>query len=363
MKKRILIVNWRDIKNPEAGGAEVHLHEIFNRFDPARFDITLIASEYPNGPAEEQVGNIRVLRRGGRELFNFWVYANIRRYARRLGADLVVDDVNKIPFFLPRLLDRPVLAFFHHLFDRTIYNEFSLLPATYVYLSEKLIGAGYRNAPFTAVSPSTMGELRAKGLDGAKGKIVYNGIDLARYTPGGPKEPFHLLFLGRIKKYKNPGFLLLAAERLKQEFPALRLTIAGGGDYLPELKKQAQHLDYVRFTGVISEETKIELYRKAALFVNPSIKEGWSITNIEASACGTPVVASDAPGLRDSVKPGVNGFLFEYGNLDAFCDAVRRVLSNAGEAARLSAGARAFAENYSWDASAAAMQQIVEGLL
>jgi glycosyltransferase involved in cell wall biosynthesis len=352
MKKKILIVNWRDIKNPEAGGAEVHYHEIFKRFDHDRYEISVLASTFKGCTPEETVDCLKIYRQGARNLFNFHVYFNINKFIRQHNFDLIIDDVNKIPFFLPCIVKKPLISLFHHLFGKSIYKEFSLPLASYVYLSEKFIGPVYKNTRFMAVSKSTLDELLGLGFKAPQGRIIHNGVDLERYVPDlARKDPYHLLYLGRIKRYKNIDFLIKAAKRLKKDLPELKVTIAGEGDYLDTLKQQGQAMDFIKFLGVIDEEEKIKLYQKAHLFVTPSIKEGWSITNIEASACGTPVLASNVEGLRDSVKQGENGYLFEYNNIEEFCKKALEILENKTLADRLFQSSRKWAKNFSWDKS------------
>jgi len=363
MKQNILIVNWRCIKNPEAGGAEVHYHEIFRRLVAKGFKISLLASSFHGASPQEEIDGITTYRRGSRSSFNFWVYAHINSFVKQGQFDLVIDDVNKIPFYLPKLISTPVVGCFHHLFDTSIFKELGVALASYVYASEKLIGPAYRNTPFTAVSQSTFDELLQKGFDGNKGRIIHNGIDLVRYTPRPEsKEPRNILFVGRIKKYKNTQFLLTLFRKIKALYPDATLTIAGGGDYLPHLKDEAGNLEGLFFPGFVTEEKKIELYRKATVFINPSIKEGWSITNLEASACGTPVVAADSPGLRDSVKEGKNGTLFPYNDLDCCMNEIIELFEDRTYYSELSLASRAFAENYSWERSATETANFLEAL-
>src|SRR5512140_209745 len=113
---KILVFNWQDITNPLAGGAEVHLHEVFSRIVQRGHSVTLYCSSFPGAAHTETLGGIKVIREGGRYLFNYRVaYAYATRF-RREGFDVVVDDMNKIPFFTP-LFDRaPLLGITHHLF-------------------------------------------------------------------------------------------------------------------------------------------------------------------------------------------------------------------------------------------------------
>ena len=83
-----------------------------------------------------------------------------------------------------------------------------------------------------------------------------------------------------------------------------------------------------------------------------SPKEGWGITNLEAAACGTPVVASDSPGLRESVQNGRTGFLVKHGDVSALADAFDRIVADPALVTRLGTAGRAFAESFTWESAA-----------
>ena len=109
---------------------------------------------------------------------------------------------------------------------------------------------------------------------------------------------------------------------------ARRLAIAGAGDYRPRSSGSARSLDLgarVRFLGRVSEADKLLLLRRAWALTFASPKEGWGITNMEAAACGTPVVASNSPGIRESVHDGQTGFLVPHGDIAALTAALERL--------------------------------------
>jgi glycosyltransferase involved in cell wall biosynthesis len=137
--------------------------------------------------------------------------------------------------------------------------------------------------------------------------------------------------------------------------PTARLEIAGAGDYRPALEQLAASLDLgerVRFLGRVSEDEKLRLLRRAWALVFASPKEGWGITNLEAAACGTPVVASNSPGIRESVKHGETGYLVPHGDVPAMAAAMTKIASDAALVARLGAQARTFAETFTWERAA-----------
>jgi glycosyltransferase involved in cell wall biosynthesis len=132
----------------------------------------------------------------------------------------------------------------------------------------------------------------------------------------------------------------------------VRLDIAGEGDDRSRLERLASYLgvaDEVRFLGFVSEAEKVELLRSAWATVLLSPKEGWGITNVEAAACGTPAVASDSPGLRESVRHEQTGILVPHGDVDALAMVLVRLAEAPDLVAALGANARAFAEGLTWD--------------
>jgi hypothetical protein len=109
----------------------------------------------------------------------------------------------------------------------------------------------------------------------------------------------------------------------------------------------------VDLPGRVSEEVKFELLATAWLTVAPSAAEGWGLTIMEANALGTPAVAYDVPGLRDSVRHGITGWLVrrDQSLADALGEALDE-LSGPDQGAGFGAAARAWASAFSWDASA-----------
>lgn len=345
------MVNWRDIKNPEAGGAEVHLHEVAVRLVKDGFTCILYSHAYAGGLPEETVDGVLVRRVGGKFLFNFTVWARLWAWCRRDRIDVVLDDSNKVPFLLPWFTRLPVVAQIHHLFGRVLFHETALPMALYVLAFESLMPAAYRRSRVLTGSESSRRELLAKGF--GRVSIAPEGADLARYHPGdGGKIGNRILYVGRIKKYKGLDVILRAAASLKADLPDLELDIAGSGDDVPRLKELARSLgmeSWTRFLGFVTEEKKVELYSGARVVVNSSLKEGWGLTSIEANACGTPVVATDVPGLCDSVRDGETGFLVPFGDVSGFAAALRKILADPETAAVMRANGLAWAGAHTWE--------------
>lgn len=351
-KPRVLLINWRDMMNPEAGGAEVHLHEVAFRLVRDGFTCIQYSHAFPGCKPEEEVGGVLVRRVGGKFLFNYSVWFRLRSWCRRDAIDVVLDDSNKVPFLLPWLTALPVVAQIHHLFGRVLFHEAAWPMALYVLAFESLMPSVYRRTRVLTGSASSRRELLAKGF--GRVAIAPEGADLALYRPPAEaaKTGNKILYVGRIKRYKGLDVILNAAARLKKDFPDLELQIAGSGDDVPRLKEMArgQGMEaWTHFLGFVSEAEKVELYGAARVVVNSSLKEGWGLTSIEANACGTPVVATDVPGLCDSVRNGETGFLVPFGDVAAFASALRRILGDPGLADSMRANALAWGRRHTWD--------------
>jgi glycosyltransferase involved in cell wall biosynthesis len=354
---KILVINWQDITHPLGGGAEVHLHEIFKRIVAKGHLVTLLCCHYPGALHEEIINGIKIIRHGHRSLFNFFVPVMYRKLMHSETYDVVFDDINKIPFYTPLFVKKPLIGIIHHLFGKSIFQEAIFPAAFYVYASEKLIPFIYRNTPLMAVSPSSKNELVAKGIPQRQIEVVYNGVDTTIYKPAlAAKSPVPLIgYLGRIKRYKSIEHSIHAFKIVKEKLPAARMVIVGGGDHLPILKKLVENLELspdILFTDYVSESEKIRYLNQMWVCINPSPKEGWGVSVIESNACGTPVIAADSPGLRDSVVPEHTGWLYPYGNIEVLATQISRLIEENQIRDKFVINAINWARKYDWEISA-----------
>ena len=352
---RILLVNWQDLENPQAGGAEIHLHEIFGRLAAKGHEVRLLCGGWPGCPPRARIDGVDVFRVGTRHSFPFFAHGFYRRHLRG-WADILVEDINKIPLYTPRWGVRSTVALVPHLFGSTAFQEFPAPLAAAVWIAERPLGSMYRRIPFEAISESTAEDLSHRGIPRPSIQVIYPGIDTAAYTPNAQERSPAPLFayLGRLKKYKGVHFVIRAFAEMN--VPGAILEIAGAGDYRPDLEALARSLDLgsrVRFLGRISETEKLALLRRAWALAFASPKEGWGITNLEAAACATPVVASNSPGIRESVRDGTTGFLVPHGDVSAMAAAMRRLAESPELVTKLGAAARAFSETFTWERAAA----------
>ena len=352
---RVLVINWQDRENPQAGGAEIHLHEIFERLAGRGHAVTMLCGGWPGAPRRAELGGILVHRTGVRQTFALRAWGYYRRHFAARPFDVLVEDINKMPLFTPLWGAGRVVACVPHLFGGTAFQELSPPLAGAVWLSERPIPLVYRNTPFEAISESTADDLVLRGIAREHVRVIYPGASCENYTPDAAQRAATPVFayLGRLKKYKGVDLVVRAFARVGD--PRAVLEIAGEGDFRPALERLVTTLDLaarVRFLGYVSESEKLALLRRAWATVFASPKEGWGLTNIEASACGTPVVASNSPGIRESVRHGETGFLVPHGDLDAMAAAMRTLCDAPDLVASLGTGGRRFAASFTWERAA-----------
>lgn len=354
---RLLLINWQDRENPHAGGAEVHLHEIFGRLAACGHEVRAVVGGWAGAPPRVTLDGIAVHRAGGRHTFPLRVRAAVREELGRAPADVVIEDINKLPLCSPRWAPVQVVALVPHLFGGTAFREAAWPVAAAVWLAERAIPRAYRDVPFQAISEGTAEDLVARGIPRGQVRVIVPGIDHETFTRGDGERDVEptVLYVGRLKRYKGLDIVLRAVARLRAGGRAVHFDIAGQGDDRGRLEGLVNRLglgQVVRFLGWISEAEKVDRLRRAWVAVYPSPKEGWGIANVEAAACGTPVVASDSPGLRESVVDGITGYLVPHDDVESWAGRLGELLADRGAPDRLMEGCIEHAARFSWDRAA-----------
>lgn len=347
--------------HPQAGGAEVHFVEIFRRLAAAGDRVTLIASGWPGAPPREVIDGIEVVRVGERISYYPAAVREYRRQRRAGPIDVVVEDLNKFPFYARWWVREPVVVLVHHLLGRTAFQQVAFPIAAATFVAESLVPRLYRGLPVVAVSPSTCEELVRGGMRREDVRIVPNGLDHDRYRPGDGRRAAvpTVLALGRVEPYKRTEMLVDAVASI----PDARLVVAGTGTGAAALAAYVAARDLgarVELRGFVDEEEKVRLLREAHVVATASRKEGWGLTVLEAAACGTPAVAFDVPGLRDAIRDGETGLLVREETAAALAAGIRRVLGDRALRDRLAEGGLGWAARFTWDAAAAEVSAVIE---
>lgn len=354
----ILVINWQDWENPYAGGAEVYLYEIFSRLIKKGHKVVLLCSRAKGQPRHESIDGFEIFRIGGRNTFNFFTPFAMRALLRHRKIDIIIDDLNKIPFYSTAFTRKRILPTLMHLFRGTIYRETNFLFASYVFIAERLIGFLYPRMNFVAISNSTAKDLREIGIK-KKIHIVHSGIPVRENSGHKKREENLVAYVGRVKAYKSiDHFVRAVASVATQE--KIKAMVVGDGDALDHLKSLAKSLRVaIDFPGFVSEAEKCRVYETARVIVQPSIKEGWGLTAIEAQSSGTPVVCANSPGLREVVVHDKTGFLYEYGDIDALAARIVELLKDNDKWRRFSVAARKWSGEFSWDGAAEKMERVL----
>jgi len=352
---RILAVNWRDIRDPLGGGAELHLHHILAGAVRAGHEVELVCSAYAGAPAVDEIDGVRIRRHGDWRVANVVLPSLVRRRLREESWDLLVEDINKIPFNTPLIAGRvPVVAVVPHLFGRTVYRETNPLAATYVWMGEWPLRWVYRRAHFEVISASTADDLVGRGIPRHRIATVHCGLDHDRFALADlpPRDAAPLVVCwSRLRRYKSNDVAIRAFAEIRRALPAARLLVMGRGPDEARLRRLTRRLgldEATTFTGHLPAAEMVRTLHRAQVCLNPSPKEGWGLTVVEANACGVPVIASDRPGLRDSVRDGQTGLLVPYGDAHAMAQAALTLLHDPDLLACFSDAAQAWAATFSW---------------
>jgi glycosyltransferase involved in cell wall biosynthesis len=352
--RRVSVLAWRDLDDPEAGGSEVHASKVAALWGEAGIEVTMRTSHAPGYPTVSWRDGYRVIRKGGR----YMVFPRAA-FSEMMGwhgaSDALVEIWNGMPFFSPVWARRPRVVWLHHVHD-TMW-EMTLPP--------RLASIGrnveyhvapplYRRTQIVTLSESSKRDLVSKlHFKSKRVHVVPPGID-PRFSPGGDKSPTPLVVaVGRLVPVKRFGALVDALCAIKARHPALRAILIGDGYEREMLEAQIREhgaASWIALPGRVDDATLIEAYRRAWVVASASAHEGWGMTITEAAACGTPSVATRIAGHEDAVADGVSGILADD---DAgIAAALDRVLADAGLRARLSAGALDHAAAFTWGATA-----------
>lgn len=371
-KTKILIFNWRDTRHTWAGGAEVYVHEIAKRWVRDGNIVTVFCGNDRKSPRNEVIDGVQMVRRGG--FYTVYMWAFLYYVLRFRGKyDIVIDNENGIPFFTPLYVKEPVIGLIHHVHQEVILKELKLpkylLPVAVLatFIERFLMPLVYKNTQMVTVSESSKKDMERIGLGKVLPiKIVNPGVDLKLFNPTAKTETPSILYVGRIKQYKSIDTLVKAINIVFKQVKEIKLNIAGFGEDQKRLQKIVESLNIqknVSFLGKVTEEEKVKLMAESWIFVYPSTFEGWGISAIEASACGTPVIASDVAGLRDSVQDGFSGFLVPVKNSEIFASTIMKLIVNTKLRRKLSANSLYWASNFDWNNSSKEFMSCIENCI
>ena len=352
--RRVGVLAWRDLDDPEAGGSEVHADQIFRRWAVAGVELTQRTSFAAGHPQVGTRNGYRVIRKAGRYMV-FPRAAVSQRLGWHGNSDVVLEIWNGMPFFSPVWSKVPVVTWLHHVHAEMWQMTLPPRLARFGNLIESRIAPPrYRNVPIVTLSESSRTELiQDLGFSADRVTVVPPGIE-ARFSPGIDRSPVpEILAVGRLVPVKQFDRLMRVVAPLREQHPDLQLRIVGEGyerEALEQLRTSMGAEGWIHFAGRVSDDDLLKAYRSAWIVASSSAREGWGMTLTEAAACGTPCVATDIAGHRDATVHGVAGLLVDSDS--AFTAALDTLLGDVQYRETLGRGALQHASNLTWDHTA-----------
>jgi len=313
---RIVWFTWKDRKNPAAGGAETVDDGLATRLARDGHEVLFVTAGFPGGAHEEAVNGYRIVRLGNR----FSVYWSAYRYYKKNlqgKADLVIDEINTIPFFCKLYVKEKNIVFCHQLCRQIWFYQMAFPINLIGYLLEPLYLRLLSKQTALTVSESTKKDLQRYGFKADSIHVFNNGLELEPSKDLKTISKFPaptVLCLGTLRSMKRALHVVHGFEIAKEKITNMQLIIAGEGN-TSYGKKVLNHIqrstcrESIQYLGKVSFEKKIELMQRSHVICVTSVKEGWGLIVIEANSQGTPAVVYDVDGLRDSVRDGVTGLI------------------------------------------------------
>ncbi len=370
---KILIFSWRGPKHPLAGGAEIVTHEHAKAWVKAGHEVTLFTSFYSGAKNSDVIDGVKIIREGHQILSVQFAAFKWYLFQRKEKFDLVIDHFHGLPFFTPLFVKSKILGFIHEV-AKEVW-QFNSLPRPYSYfpaglgrIFEPFIFLMYRKIPFMTVSASTKQDLISWGIPKEKISVIHSGVTRLKNRLAHKKEKHKtLIFLGALSKDKGIEDALRVFSLLHKKESDYKLWVAGVAEsnYLNKIQNLCQQLKIekdVTFFGFVSEERKFELLSKAHLLISTSIREGWGLVVIEAATVGTPTVAFDASGLRDSIKNGQTGFLCQERDVSQLADLIDQIYKDQDKLNQISKNAIIWSKKFTWEGSTQQSLKLISSL-
>jgi len=369
------MLNWRDVKNPDAGGSEVHMHEIGSRWVKSGHAVTLLVSSFGRGSKEELVDGVDIRRTGNKLTVYLGIIKNLLTSRKLNDYDVIFESINTIPFFAPIFSKIPVVGQIYSIENKSVLLQEaspSMIPlASVAYLLSSAIPRVYKKCEVTTISNASKEALESEGFSSERIHVAYPGLsnswlEIIR-KQGWIERPNHsIVYLGRLKKYKGVQDLLHAIPAMRKKIPGIKLRIVGKGDYEPILRSLVNSLGIeqnVEFCGFVSERKKARILSESSLYVCTSLDEGgWTIAAVEAMSAGVPVLVTKSQ--IDVIGDGRTGRLLRSSDPETIAENAVDLLQDRNAWSILSKNSIDFSKRFNWDNTAAitleALQRAVQ---
>lgn len=359
---RILVFSWRDPKHPFAGGAEQVMHEHMKGWIKAGFKVTLFSSKTPGLKAEENIDGVKIIRKGSQ-------YAGVQIAAlffylkNKDSFDFLVDQFHGLPFFTPLYSKKPKIAVIQETAGKIWFlNQFpfplNLLIGVAGFILEPLFFLFYRKTYFATGSMSAKNDVLKMGVPKKNITVWPHGV-IVKSEEGRVKRERKktITFLGVLSKDKGIVDAIRCFKLLSKMNSDYQFWVIGkpeseqSGQNIKKLAKNLGLEKEIKFWGFVSQLKKFELLKRGHVLINPSVREGWGLVNIEANRMGVPIVAYKAAGLTDSVKQNYSGVFCKSNDYESMAQAVDSLLRNRLKYSRLSKTSITWSKKFNWNDS------------
>jgi len=350
----ILILNWRDIKNPKSGGAEIVTMEHAKAWVKAGHSVIWFSSIYSGGKRKEVIDGIKFVRVGN--FITVYLFGPLYYLTHTNTIDFVVDEIHGLPFFSPLYVRKPKIAFIHEVADK-IWDYMFPFPINKIgKIIEPLYFKIYKDVVFWVPSKSTGDDIIKYGIKKGNCINITGAISnkVLSNVPSDKESVPTFIFVSRVVKMKGIEDVIKSFSYILEELKAAKLWIVGDGDieYINSLKRMIVKNsieDKVKIFGKVSEQKKIELMRRAHVLLHASVKEGWGLVVIEAASQGTPSVVYDVSGLRDSVLDNETGIVIKDNSPKLMADESVALLKDSGRYKRFQQRGLKWARSLTWE--------------
>jgi glycosyltransferase involved in cell wall biosynthesis len=350
----ILWLSWKDPTHPDAGGAELAGEKHALAWIKAGHRVNWVSIHYPNAPQKDSYKGITIEHHGQKWMWYLgfihllFAYKYLTQWKNNY--DCIVEEVHGPPLMTPLYVHKPTLIYIHEvageIWQKTIPHPLS-------WIMEKIIEPfqfqAYKNVPIMTVSDSTKKDLQYFGIPEKNIHVIHNGLDIPPHKEYPKETTPTLIFLSALRPIKGFERVYESYKEAKKSIPNLQLWVVGDdtSPYAQEIKSQIPtNENAITFFGKVTEEKKFELLQRAHLLVHGSRKEGWGFVILEANAVGTPAVAFDVPGLRDSIINKKTGFIVK--NKEEFSQKILLLLQDTSKYAEIGQNAKEWSSTFTW---------------
>ena len=370
---RILILNWRSIKDPLEGGAERATFEHAKRWvKNHKAKVTWLSPKYDKNIDKETIEGVDFVYIGfslTRNLFQllfafptfyflvFWTY--ITKFKERV--DVIIDQVHGFPYLTPLYVKEKIIVYIHEVAGE-IWDIMYPFPINKLgKLLEKITFLPYRKVTFVGAQTVSR-ELPSIGINKSQINIVNYGVSAPKlFKIPNKNKNLTVIFLNRLVKMKGPERAIQVFDEVCKKDKTAKLIFVGKGDeqYKNKLKETVDKLgltENVKFLGFVSEKEKFNLLSKSHVLLNASYKEGWGLVNIEANSMGTPAISFRVKGNTESISDGVSGFIFEDKDIKKMANKIVKLKNNK----KIQQSALKYSKQFDWDKVSNQFYEILE---